>query len=78
MKKLIAKTQEGKEFLHSKTNAFFANTNAQKIADALNKHNYELQDGEKWYVYDYDYSQENYVNYYVFISSNGKLKTKTV
>lgn len=77
MKKLIAKTQEGKEYMHSKTYAFFANTNAQKIADTLNKHKAELKDGEKWHVYDYDFSQDSYVGYYLFIS-NGKLKTKTI
>jgi hypothetical protein len=74
MKKLIAKTQEGKEYCHSKTNAFFASANAQKIADALNKNKYKLSDGEKWHVYDYDYTQEFYVNFRIFITRNGHVK----
>jgi hypothetical protein len=74
MKKLIAKTQEGKEYFHSKTNAFFASTNAQRIADILNKNQYKLSDGGKWYVYDYDYTQDFYVNYRIFIARNGHVK----
>jgi D-lyxose ketol-isomerase len=78
MKKLIAKTQESKEYLHSKSNAFFANANAQKIADILNKNQYKLSDGEKWYVYDYDYTQDFYVGYRIFIARNGHVKVATI
>lgn len=78
MKKLIAKTQEGKEFFHSKKNTFFASTNAQKIADVLNKNKYQLQDGEKWFVYDYDYSQDFYVEHRIYIASNGQIKAKMI
>lgn len=78
MKKLIAKTQEGKEYLHSKTNSFFASANAQKIADALNKNKYKLVAGEKWHVYDYDYTQEFYVNCRIFIARNGHIKVAII
>lgn len=40
---------------------YFASANAQKIADFLNKNKYKLSDGEKWYVYDYDFMQDFYV-----------------
>lgn len=75
MKKLIAKTTAGKEFLHSRVDAFFASNYAQKIADALNKNKYKLSGDEKWHVYDYDYSQDFYVNQSIFIS-NGRIKSK--
>ena len=78
MKKLIAKTQEGKEFLHSKKNAFFASANAQKIADILNRNKYQLQDGEKWHVYDYDFMQDDYVQHRIYIASNGQIKAKMI
>jgi hypothetical protein len=78
MKKLIAKTQEGEEYLHSKLFAFFASTNAQKIVDALNKNQYKLNDGEKWHVYDYDYTQDFYVNLRIFIAKNGYIKIATL
>ena len=74
MKKLVAKTSIGKEYLHSKENAFFASRNAQKIADILNKNNYKLKEGEKWHVYDYDFSQDFYVEHRIWISNKGKIK----
>jgi hypothetical protein len=78
MKKLIAKTIEGKEFLHSKTNAFFASANAQRIADILNKNKYKLSEGEKWYVYDHDFMQDTYVEQRIFINSKGQIKAAII
>lgn len=74
MKKLVAKTRTGKEYLHSRENVFFASRNAQKIADILNKNNYKLKDGEKWHVYDYDFSQDFYVEQRIWLSNKGKIK----
>lgn len=72
MKKLIAKTIKGKEFLHSKTNAFFATeASAQKIADILNKNNYQLKAGELWHVYDFDYMQDSYVDKRLYLYKGG-------
>ena len=78
MKKLIAKTQEGTEFLHSRNNTFFASANAQRIADILNKNNYDLSQNQKWFVYDYDYSQEIYTTQRIFINSKGQIKAAYV
>jgi hypothetical protein len=79
MKKLIAKTIEGKEFIHSKTNAFFASTNAQRIVDILNKNKYKLSaDNEKWYVYDYDFMQDYYVEQRIFINNKGQIKVVSI
>ena len=78
MKKLIARTQVGKEFLHSKKDSFFCDRSAQRIADILNENKYKLADGEKWHVYDFDYSQEMYVTSKIYIASNGKIKAKAV
>ena len=61
--KLIAKTQKGKEFLHSKQNAFFApDSSANKICKIMNDVKFRLQnDTEIWHVYDYDITQDLYV-----------------
>lgn len=68
MKKLIAKTIEGKEYLHSKKDAYFApKTSAEKIANILNKNRYLLKDGEKWHVYDYDFTHDFYVTSRLYI-----------
>jgi len=76
MKKLIAKTQNGKEYLHSKTNAFFVHANGKKIVDQLNKVRYQLNKNEKWYIYDYDFTQDFYVNYKIYLSKTGAIKSK--
>ena len=77
-KKLIAKTRTGKEFLYSRRNCFFASANAQKIADALNTQKYEISDGEKWHVYDYDYSMNSFCYQRIYIASNGSVKAKGI
>lgn len=61
--KLIAKTQKGTEFFHSRKEAYFApDSSAEKICTIMNEVKYSLKsDGELWYVYDYDFSQEMYV-----------------
>lgn len=60
MRKLIAKTIEGREYVHSRKSCFFAERNAKAICDALNAEKYNLNSGEKWHVYDYDFSQALY------------------
>ena len=61
--KLIAKTQKGTEYLHSKQNAFFApDSSANKICKVMNDVKFRLQnDTEIWHVYDYDITQDLYV-----------------
>ena len=73
MKKLIAKTRIGKEFMHSRSDAYFADKNADRICDALNKAEYKLKEGECWYVYDYDFTQEWYVEQTISITKTGKV-----
>ena len=48
--KLIAKTQKGLEFMHSRNDSFFApNSSAQKMCDILNKNKYHIKnDNETW------------------------------
>ena len=76
--KLIAKTRIGTEYVHSKINAYFApDTSAQKMADLLNKNNYDLKPGEIWYVYDQDYMQQFYTDKRLYFSC-GKLKSTTI
>lgn len=61
--KLVAKTQKGIEFMHSKENAFFVpDSSAEKICKIMNDVKFRLKnDNELWFVYDYDFSQELYV-----------------
>ena len=61
--KLIAKTQKGTEYLHSKQNAFFVfYSSANKICKVMNDVKFRLQnDTEIWHVYDYDITQDLYV-----------------
>ena len=74
MKKLIAKTRIGKEFMHSRSDAYFADKNADRICEALNKAKYKLKEGECWYVYDYDFTQEWYVQQVISLTRTGKIK----
>lgn len=78
MKKLIAKTRIGKEFMYSRESAFFADKNAEKVADILNKNKYQLKEGECWYVYDYDFGQDLFVTEKIFIAKNGSIKVAHV
>ena len=75
MKKLIAKTQIGVEFFHSKTSAFFVSANAEKIIKALNDAKYNLKEGECWHLYDYDFSQDYYVEKRIYMTKSGSVKT---
>lgn len=78
MRKLIAKTIIGKEFMHSRTHAYFADKNADKICEALNKAKYKLKDGECWYVYDFDYYQTAYVEQVISLTKAGNVKLSYV
>ena len=63
--KLIAKTQQGTEYLHSKNEAYFApDASAEKICKIMNEVKFRLNsDNETWWIYDYDFSQEVYVTH---------------
>jgi hypothetical protein len=78
MKKLIAKTTIGAEYSHSRNNSFFVSANAEKIAKILNDNNYLLNanNNEKWHVYDYDFSQENYCFKSINLTKKGSVKVK--
>lgn len=77
--KLIAKTQDGREFFHSKKNCYFCESNAAKICDDLNRIRYNLSDGEKWFVYDYDFSQSLYCFEKIYYSKNKRsLRIKAI
>lgn len=55
--KLIAMTNKGTEYLHSKTYAFFASDrSAKKICDILNKNRWKCNtELELWHVYDHEF-----------------------
>lgn len=63
--KLIAKTQKGIEFIHSKENAFFVpDSSANKICKIMNNTKFRLKsENEVWDIYDYDSMQETYVTH---------------
>ena len=77
--KLIAKTQKGKEFLHSKQNAFFApDSSANEICKVMNDAKFRLKsENELWFVYDYDFSQDLYVTGKLSIYK-GQIKLKAL
>lgn len=75
MKKLVAKTIIGREYMHSKQDAFYASANSKKIADALNKAKYNIKPGETWWVYDYDLGMDMYVSKRIFLSRSGAVKS---
>lgn len=74
MRKLIAKTIKGKEYIHSRSQAYFADKDADKICEALNKVKYQLKDDECWHVYDYDCNQTAYVEQVISLTRTGKIK----
>lgn len=79
MKKLIAKTLTGKEFMHSRSDAYFTDKkDADKICEVLNKAKYKLNEGECWYVYDYDFMQDWYVEQVISLTRTGKVKLSYV
>lgn len=78
MRKLIAKTTIGKEFMHSRSDAYFADKDADKICQALNEAGYKLKENERWHVYDYDFTQEWYVEQVISITKTGKVKLSYV
>ena len=78
MRQLIAKTIIGKEYMHSRTHAYFADKDADKICAALNKANYKLKEGECWYVYDYDFTQDWYVEQNITLTRAGNVKLSYV
>ena len=74
-KRLIAKTIIGKEYMRSRTPSYFVYENAEKIVSALNNAKHGIKDGEKWHVYDYDFSMENYVERRIWMTRNGIVRT---
>ena len=62
MKKIIAKTNKGKEFMYYRAFTYqVSNASAEIICKAMNDANYQLSDGELWKVYtvaDYTFKYE--------------------
>lgn len=73
MKKLIAKTFSGKEYIYSKFDTYQASQ--QKIdiiCNAMNKAAYKLKPGELYHVYQV--TEEEYKHaFYKLVNRNGKL-----
>lgn len=78
MRKLIAKTRIGKEFMHSRSHAYFVDKDADKICKMLNETKYKLKDGERWHVYNYDFTQERYVEQVISLTKTGRVKLSYV
>ena len=78
MRKLIAKTLIGKEFIHSRSHAYFADKDADDICETLNKTKYKLKEGECWHVYDFDYGQTAYVEQVITLTKTGKVNLSHV
>lgn len=74
--KIVAKSVKGKEYLYTASTAHkVPNTSAKVICDVLNKANYNLKEGETWFVHDvspYDRAYE-YASFQSFARRNGKI-----
>lgn len=74
--KIVAKSVKGHEFMYSAKSAHkVSERSANLICKALNSANYDLKDGETWFVHDvnqYD-SAYDYASYQAFTRRNGKL-----
>lgn len=77
MRKLIAKTIIGKEYMHSRSDAYVADNDADKICEALNKAKYQLKENECWHVYDYGYAP-SYVEQAIGLTRTGRIKLSRI
>ena len=77
MRNLIAKTIIGKEYMHSRTHAYVADKDADRICEVLNKIKYQLKENECWYVYDYGYAP-SYVEQVISLTKAGKIKLSRI
>lgn len=64
MKKIIAKTTTGTEYIYSRLDTYqVSKTSADIICKAMNRNKYNLKPGEKWHVYSVDdYTYDNATN----------------
>lgn len=76
MRKMIAKTIEGQEFIYSRASAHSVPvSSAAKICKALNDARYNLKAGECWHVYEagqyeLDYTSAGYNRFFI---RNGRI-----
>lgn len=76
--KLIAKTVNGTEYLHSRKDcAFVSDTSARKICEVMNREKFRLKENEIWFVYDYDFTMSDYCEYKLSIYK-GIVKMKRI
>lgn len=76
MRKMIAKTMEGQEFVYSRKSAHSVPiSSAAKICKALNDARYKLNPGECWHVYDCEGYEMDYTaaGYQKFCIRNGRI-----
>ena len=75
MKKFIAITTEGKEFLYRpKTAHAFPVSRSSIVLEILNRSRFMLKDGEKWHIYDAECGGgEVYAEHQSFGFRNGRL-----
>ena len=74
MKKFVAKSVLGKEYLYSQKCAFIVpNKSAKRIRDTLNANHVTLEKGEIWHIYDCDWYDDQCICYKINIVK-GKLR----
>ena len=60
--KKIAKTYEGREFMHSREKCYYISAaSASEICTALNTARYDLKPGEVWHIYDVSAGDRMYI-----------------
>ena len=61
-KKFVAIAPKGQEYIYKRSSMIGAPAaSAQRIADALNANNYQLQPGFIWHIYDNDFITNDYI-----------------
>ena len=78
--KVVAKSVKGNEFLYSAKSAHkVAKASAEAICKALNDSNYDLKNGETWFVHDVDKYDNafQYAEWQSFTRRNGTIRRVT-
>lgn len=71
---MIAKTYDGAEYMHSRSECYFVSNNAkQAICNKLNEIKWKLENGQKWHIYECKYGDDFYCDK-VMKTRNGGIK----
>lgn len=79
MRKVIAKSIKGKEYLYSRKECYSVSAKKAKlICDTLNRLQWQLKDGETWFIHEIDDIEYKYCNavFQQFIAGKNGIRIK--